>query len=281
MYNNKLLTTLIVLAFSFSQSLLAQTSDVKILVMDLAGIIEYNAPGVKAGPLAIATLVSLEGSVKLEEGSRVTLLANGMPYEINTKGKYRLSEVVDKNLEMPRGFSFDGVFFSRLLSAVGVEPDVNAAQAVLQSPANASRVASTDIRFTDLSLKSSGTYTFRLYDKALDSLLLSESVATPELTLDFAELGLAEDREYCYAFEGDAQTCFTYTGVNGLRGLIRLIETSSKAYPESSDLLQALMRAVAFERGGFSYDAAKLYDEWLEMHPDHKAIQLLKASIAR
>ena len=289
MSKNNPILGLLFLVFAFTPAL-AQQSDVKILVMDLVGEITYNGPGVKSGAPETAKLLSSEGSLKLEEGARITLLANGMPYELNTKGKFKLSEVVDMNLKTPGGFSFDGVFFRRALSAFGIEENEDLAatagtRGTAFSPPVGSRVASSLIDFSWQSTEANTTFDFFLFDQSTDSLIYETPVSATVLTLDFVERGLEEDKGYCYTVVPSGEgadtaekVCFTYAGDNGVNGLIRLLERSSKAYPASGEFLQTLMRAVAFERGGFYYDAGKLYAGLLETHPDNRAVQLLQAS---
>lgn len=286
MSTNNLVLSLVLVLVTFGR-ISAQQSAMKILVMDLSGVVEYSAPGVKTGPAALATMVSPEGSLKLEEGSRALLLANGKPFEISTKGKFKVKELVDMTATAPGGFSFDGVFFRRLLSAFGIEentdlaalPESAANEGAGFSPRPDSRVASATISFSWPAQDQVSSYTFELYDKALDSLVYSTTTTDPILDLDFAELELPEDQVYCYS-TGE-KVCFTYTGANGVTGLIRLLETSSKTYQASGAFLQTLMKAVGYERAGFYYDADLLYASLLETHPGHEVVKQLQASIGR
>ncbi len=292
MSTHNLVLSLVIAFFVFGR-VSAQDSDMQILVMDLSGLVEYSAPGEKAGAAALATPLSAEGSLKLEEGSRILLLANGKPFEITAKGKYKIKEVIDMTATAPGGFSFDGVFFRRLLAAFGVaenndlaaSPETDGGATAGFTPRADSRVASSSITFTWPAEAPASNYTFELYDKALDSLVYSYPIDASEVSLDLTELGLPEDQVYCYAAStkdaAGTRTCFTYTGANGVTGLIRLLESSSKTYQASDAFLQTLMRAVGFERAGFYYDAGLLYASLLEAQPNHRVVELLQASMGQ
>ena len=176
---------------------------------------------------------------------------------------------------------------SNVLSAFGIEentdlaalPESAANEGAGFSPRPDSRVASATISFSWPAQDQVSSYTFELYDKALDSLVYSTTTTDPMLDLDFAELELPEDQVYCYS-TGE-KVCFTYTGANGVTGLIRLLETSSKTYQASGGFLQTLMKAVGYERAGFYYDADLLYASLLETHPGHEVVKQLQASIGR
>lgn len=279
----------------------------EITVVHSSGKAQYYAPQQNT-PQSIhpGLRLSLDGKVRVQSGTGVKVLYNGVTYTLKS-GKLHLLRELEKKADKGTGMGFAGRFWSFLTNSLkqsqneevlednhrrymesvhaGVSGFANKKYPIHASLLYSNNLSATAVTFRWSSVKNAPGSRFQISRETDGLVICVIHIRDSTLRLDLSQLALEPNEEYNWVIlpametsDGPRSEEFTFLfrpeGASKVLDDLRRQPEFNNAGPAE----QRLMEAFALEEAGFLYDAFEIYATASSAHPDNLLVRDSRAA---